>query len=87
MAPSAGGLVDPFLPVGAVLFAGDEVLVIGFDDAAPSAVGLPDPFPPAGAVLFSAGRRIGSGLRRGSRGNRIGRRTCRSAFGSHRAIR
>src|SRR5208337_4220504 len=48
-APSAVGLADPFLPgpVGALLFAGDEVLVIGFDDAAPSAVGLPEPFPPA----------------------------------------
>ena len=55
VAPSAGGLVDPFLPVGEVLFTGDEVVVIGFDDAAPSAVGLPDPFPPAGAVLFSRG--------------------------------
>src|SRR5271169_6483317 len=54
-APSAVGLADPFLPVGALLFAGDEVLVIGIDRAAPSAVGLADPFPPAGAVLFSGG--------------------------------
>ena len=53
--PSAGGLVDPFLPVGEVLFIGDEVVFIGFDDAAPLAGGLPDPFPPAGAVLFSGG--------------------------------
>jgi hypothetical protein len=49
-------LVDPFLSVGAVLFAGDEGLVIGFDDAAPSAVGLPDPFPPFRAELLSGGK-------------------------------
>src|SRR5579862_2798315 len=41
---SVGCLGDPFLPVGAVLFAGDGVLLIGFEDAPPSAVGLPDPF-------------------------------------------
>jgi hypothetical protein len=55
VAPSAGALVDPFLPVGEVLFTGDEVVVIGIDRAAPSAVGLPDPFPSARAALLSAG--------------------------------
>ena len=55
LAPSAGGFVDPFLPVRELLFTGDEVVVIGIDRATPSAVGLPDPFPSAGTALLSAG--------------------------------
>ena len=48
--------------------------------AASSAAGLADPFLPVGGAVVCTGRRIRRGLRRGSCGTCIGRRTCRRAF-------